>query len=165
MGADVDLRSFEDVMQKTTCVLHPLILRTCLGHLDRFTGVSFDIKVYPRQCTITIRGGQLKERAMQREVDFAFLPQPPEIGSRRLGRAVDPHWIDNNLFRQWKGCCDGQHNKTCQATPGSSQLASTRPAWLIDTLRLCLIPGDNNAPYVALSYVCKPLLIFVELAC
>jgi hypothetical protein len=91
MFAHDDLGSFEDVMRKTTCVLHPLILRTYLGRLDRSTGVSLDILVYPRQCTIHIQGGQLKQRAIKREVEFALLPQPPEIGSHRLGRAVDSH--------------------------------------------------------------------------
>jgi hypothetical protein len=45
----------------------------------------------------------------------------------------------------------------------TNRLEPARPAWLLDTRRLCLVPGTANAPYVALSYVWGQLPFFKTL--
>jgi hypothetical protein len=68
-------------------------------------------------------------------------------------RMLDTSWINSNLFRRWKRGCDSRQKRDCKMGPATGRLAPARPAWLIDTWRLCLVPGAVNAPYVALSYV------------
>jgi hypothetical protein len=52
----------------------------------------------------------------------------------------------------WEGP-DSQQKIYCQTGLASGRLAPASPAWLLDTWRLCLVPGVVNTPYVALSYV------------
>jgi hypothetical protein len=45
----------------------------------------------------------------------------------------------------------------------AGRLAPARPAWLLDTWRLCLVSGTVETPYVALSYVWGKKLFFKTL--
>ncbi|KAG4423904.1 hypothetical protein IFR04_002899 [Cadophora malorum] len=45
-----------------------------------------------------------------------------------------------------------QH-ESCNLASTARRLPPTRPLWLIDTLDLCLVPGDIEHEYIALSYV------------
>lgn len=68
-------------------------------------------------------------------------------------KILDPQWIDSNLFRRWKRGCDSRQRRDCKMGSATGRLVPARPTWLLDTWRLCLVPGAVNAPYVALSYV------------
>ncbi|KAF7556835.1 hypothetical protein G7Z17_g1176 [Cylindrodendrum hubeiense] len=71
-------------------------------------------------------------------------PQTPGYG-----RILDPNWIDLNLAKQWKKDCLTQHGEKCHNSLG---IRPVPPAWLIDTVNDCLVPGTGISDYVALSY-------------
>ncbi|KAJ2990194.1 hypothetical protein NUW58_g3074 [Xylaria curta] len=66
------------------------------------------------------------------------------------GCILDPDWVDTDLLRKWKHICLGAHGERCD---NSMKIWPTRPAWLIDVERKCLVSGQKcDDRFVALSY-------------
>ena len=148
----VDLGSLESVMVSTTCEVHPQMFRRIFrSYIDKVSIERFSIGCYPWGTFITAHGiGDYSDVSSSR---LKFAPVPSRVDTPENTRVVDPLWIDRNLFRHWRRQCDSQNKGICQVGYMNAQLTHNRPAWLIDTWRLCLTSGDNQAPYVALSYV------------
>lgn len=69
-------------------------------------------------------------------------------------REIDPQWIDINCLRGWLQTCDHVHGAQCYTSPGNlSASPRTRPRWLIDVCRGCIVLAGSSDRYVALSYV------------
>lgn len=66
-----------------------------------------------------------------------------------MGRQRDEDFIDINLAKNWISSCERNHTKSC----GIQTLPSTQLSWMIDTKNPCLVPAEDGARYVALSYV------------
>ncbi|KAI1087496.1 heterokaryon incompatibility protein-domain-containing protein [Rostrohypoxylon terebratum] len=63
------------------------------------------------------------------------------------GRILDPDWADVDLLPRWKHECVTAHGTKCG---NPLKIWPTRPAWLIDVERKCLVPGHEcDGPYVA----------------
>lgn len=62
----------------------------------------------------------------------------------------DKDWVDLDRLRRWKTECLTTHGQHCCNPLNRSRVT---PAWLIDTLHGCLVPGDSIENFVALSYV------------
>lgn len=98
---------------------------------------------------------------MSRDSPF---PQPPPYGIYPLrepndalnltcGRLLSSQWIDNGLPRLWKERCTKLHsNGLCNRAP-YKPVAATRPTWVVDVVRQCLVIAPAWSSYVALSYV------------
>ncbi|ORY54735.1 uncharacterized protein BCR38DRAFT_415228 [Pseudomassariella vexata] len=65
------------------------------------------------------------------------------------GRVLDPDWVDLELAKRWKRDCFIQHGEKCF---NPLRIRSVSPAWLIDVVENCLVPGAEIPKYVALSY-------------
>ncbi|KAI1390059.1 heterokaryon incompatibility protein-domain-containing protein [Hypoxylon trugodes] len=66
------------------------------------------------------------------------------------GRILNPDWVDIDLLPRWKHECLTAHGAKCE---NPLKIWRTRPAWLIDVERKCLVPGDKcDGPFIALSY-------------
>lgn len=65
------------------------------------------------------------------------------------GRILHSDWVDLDLLKQWKEMCMSSHGAKCE---NPMKIPATRPAWLIDTELQCIVPGDTNGDFVALSY-------------
>ncbi|KAK8241455.1 heterokaryon incompatibility protein-domain-containing protein [Phyllosticta capitalensis] len=72
---------------------------------------------------------------------------------RHPGRCVvlDPSWVDIGTIKEWKRTCLVEHGMECQ---NPTKVWSIRPAWLINVVDQCLVPGSvaTDAEFVALSY-------------
>ncbi|XDG04010.1 hypothetical protein ABKA04_003625 [Annulohypoxylon sp. FPYF3050] len=66
------------------------------------------------------------------------------------GRILNPDWADVDLLPRWKHECMTAHGTKCE---NPLKIWPTRPAWLIDVERKCLVSGHEcDGPYVAVSY-------------
>jgi hypothetical protein len=72
-----------------------------------------------------------------------------------IGRSLslNPNWIDIEPMRKWIRTCITQHGDKCEYPYKVFRIPRILPLWLIDTLRLCLVPGTLAHSYVTLSYV------------
>ncbi|GKU13068.1 unnamed protein product, partial [Fusarium langsethiae] len=77
-------------------------------------------------------------------VEDDSVPQHP--GTTRV---LDPEWADLAGLNTWKDTCTSSHGASCR---NPLKIWHTRPAWLIDVEQKCLVPGDVQGNYVALSY-------------
>lgn len=64
-------------------------------------------------------------------------------------RVLDPDWVDLDILNKWKDACISSHGVACH---NPLKIWHARPAWLIDVERECLVPGNVEGNYVALSY-------------
>lgn len=72
------------------------------------------------------------------------------------GRALilDPKWINADLVRGWISRCNSEHGEKCQSLPLFRSVDVILPMYLIDTIRHCVIPGNEaKGDYIALSYI------------
>ena len=65
------------------------------------------------------------------------------------GRTMDPDSVDLDLLKKWKDKCLSSHGNRCH---NPLKIWPVRPVWLIDVAQKCLIPGNVDGDYVALSY-------------
>ncbi|KAL3589558.1 hypothetical protein FPOAC2_11727 [Fusarium poae] len=77
-------------------------------------------------------------------VDQDSVPDHP--GTARI---LDPKWADLSVLNTWKDTCISSHGTSCQ---NPFKIWHTRPAWLVDVERKCLVPGNVEGNYIALSY-------------
>ena len=149
----INLGSFESVMVSTPCKIHPQMFRRIFRYskIDTVRFKRFSAAYNCWGMSITAHG--IDDYSGVSSFGLKFAPVPSRVDTPENTRVVDPFWIDRNLFRHWKRHCDSQNKGICHVGHVNAQLTHNRPAWLIDTWRLCLTSGDNQAPYVALSYV------------
>jgi len=62
----------------------------------------------------------------------------------------DEYWIKLETLQNWIKSCDAHHSEHCQSP---STLNISKPLWLIDVDRSCLVLGEHTHRYVSLSYV------------
>jgi hypothetical protein len=86
-------------------------------------------------------------------LDLHLLSLNPRLGLKSTAQIVHPQWIKHGLPRRWKEHCDCRHGTECRRVPLADFLTRSRPKWMIDVWRSCLVPGSPTAEYVALSYV------------
>jgi len=79
-------------------------------------------------------------------------PSRQQSAALEMGRLVKLDWINIDHVRSWKAACDNRHDKTINCT-SSFFLFSSRPIFLIDTWKHCLVPAGATKSYIALSYV------------
>ncbi|RGP61387.1 heterokaryon incompatibility [Fusarium longipes] len=65
------------------------------------------------------------------------------------GRILDAEWADLSVLTTWKDACLSSHTNSCH---NPLKIWPARPAWLIDVKQKCLVPGNVEGNYVALSY-------------
>lgn len=148
----LELGSFESVMVSTICKVHPQMLRRIFNSNTDFMGIT-RFSIFYRFGKIYIAAHGIDDYIDLFSSKLLFLPLPSRKDNHLISKFVNPHWIDHNLFRHWKRDCNSRNNQIFRVGLANAQLAHNRPAWLIDTWRLCLTPGDNQVSYVALSYV------------
>lgn len=66
-----------------------------------------------------------------------------------IARALDPKWVDTSVVELWRKQCASSHGASCE---NPLKIWSVRPAWVVDTKDMCLVPGKECKSYVALSY-------------
>ena len=67
----------------------------------------------------------------------------------RVGRVLNPDWVDLDTVKEWKQMCLSQHGEKCR---NPMKILPTSPAWLVDTGQRCIVSGEGQNSYVALSY-------------
>lgn len=155
---EIEIGSYEEVISSSSCDKHPQLFQAILDHSSKFVG-QFDVNTFigaSGTCGIEI-AVSVSERTDGKVyglAGFLYLLSSPLLSNICCqGKIVNTKWISRRLFSDWKASCNGNQNSACQKYHGPNGTLSARPKWLIDTRRLCLVPGTNNFPYVALSYV------------
>lgn len=80
---------------------------------------------------------------------LALIDQPSIPRHPGTVRTLHPEWADLGVLNTWKNTCLSSHGALCH---NPLKIWQTRPAWLIDTRKKCLVPGNVQGDYVALSY-------------
>lgn len=147
---------FEDITRRSTCEFHPRIL---LKPFQRH-GILHQLSKEEIFCGVrnAFQGMYLMVRVPlvndHRWISgLALVPSKFRIQSLHRGRILGAQYVDTNLLRRWRRSCNSQQHGGCRHNPIQYILAKTPPAYLIDTWSMCLIPGYENASYVALIYV------------
>ncbi|KAH7068952.1 heterokaryon incompatibility protein-domain-containing protein [Paraphoma chrysanthemicola] len=65
------------------------------------------------------------------------------------GDIMDPDWVDMTKVKQWKADCLASHGSKCD---NPLKIWTTTPAWFVDVELECVVPGKEDADFVALSY-------------
>lgn len=146
-------------MDSSKCKIHPPIFISYFGEGLHNRGiVAFKVST-KKECLHLhglIRIPGVHELHPQTTVVLRLLKKPKrkvDSGLTCSAKFVNKNWIDKTLLCEWKRSCDEGKHKICREGNASMKLPRVHPAWLIDTWRLCLVPGSTNIPYVALSYV------------
>ncbi|KAF4996636.1 hypothetical protein FGRMN_4382 [Fusarium graminum] len=63
--------------------------------------------------------------------------------------AMNPGWINLSIAKTWLEACITDHKPQCHLPRGFQAVS---PAWLIDTVERCLVPGTTSNEFIALSY-------------
>ncbi|KAK9769016.1 putative Heterokaryon incompatibility protein-domain-containing protein [Seiridium cardinale] len=66
---------------------------------------------------------------------------------------LDPSWVDIETLKDWLWTCDHNHGGPCREALAPDDTVETRPQWLVDIRRRCLVPAGPDDQYAALSYV------------
>ncbi|KAF7541336.1 hypothetical protein G7054_g725 [Neopestalotiopsis clavispora] len=88
-------------------------------------------------------------RAWYVEHDWLLVQSSAEAPIPGRGRLLDSDWVEIEILRNWKQECLTKHGTLC-CNP--FRVRHTHPAWLIDVVKNCLVPGDGISDFVALSY-------------
>ncbi|CAE6999761.1 hypothetical protein PTT_14704 [Pyrenophora teres f. teres 0-1] len=74
-------------------------------------------------------------------------------GHPGITRVVDPQWVRVEVVRDWITSCVNNHMDRFKMLPFSRDQDLIMPRYLVDTLRMCLVKGDQGkGDYFALSY-------------
>lgn len=107
----------------------------------------------PSDGFITFNGYIASEKHTIRSGRLRLLTPNPKLGLKATAQRIHPLWVNRSLPRRWKDCCDHCHGAECDKFRSGDFLFPSRPEWVIDVWRLCLVPGSTADEYVALSYV------------
>jgi hypothetical protein len=77
------------------------------------------------------------------------------------GFPMQRQWIDLSIPTEWLESCDELHQESCAKPLLSGRLSATRPTFVVDTLKHCLVKPLWDDSYVALSYVWGKRACFV----
>ncbi|KAF6816436.1 hypothetical protein CPLU01_13863 [Colletotrichum plurivorum] len=145
-------RPVEEVLSSTTsCPGHDTLIRYVLHDKDLAadnTYISFGRRGVPggncpyAQIIVDVRHSKFIHE-MRLTIDS------DELQASGYHRILDPDWVDLDLVRDWMHHCLTHHGAACQ-NPLNIQKVS--PAWVIDTVEDCLVPGKAAEEYVTLSY-------------
>lgn len=140
----VPLGSFDQILKDS-----------CPGHAPLFQCVR-DRTTVPEPVTVQINsGGRHIEVLGPTGMVIDFVEVRPvrseKFGDRigASGRIINPKWVDMDVVRQWMQECFSQHSEECV---NPLNIEHTSPAWLIDTTKQCLVPGEGIVDYITLSY-------------
>jgi hypothetical protein len=151
------LGSFEDVTLSTNCAAHRYLISECLriGGFPRhkesidWSGVSIlGVRSHKTMGLHDLSGSSGMFGPSLELVKTTYCS-----GFAGRGKISDSRWIDLDILRRWKSCCDLKHGRCSLHNPISSTLPPPRPGWLIDTWRYCLTVAQAGMSYMALSYV------------
>ncbi|CAG8974521.1 hypothetical protein HYALB_00009056 [Hymenoscyphus albidus] len=163
-----------EMMDSSTCDEHAKVIETYPHHdnimdLPNFIGLKLSntveylslwLDIAPGVDTSIGNGSEAYERFLEmqrmrtRFVTLRLLPSAePECQGKPTARYRNNKWIDVKLLLQWKRLCDSRNYKTCHVVNDLTQENNFHPTWLVDTQRMCLVPGATGISYVALSYV------------
>lgn len=144
----VNLGSFEEALS-TTCAAHKCLVEAFATHCGHPNADTQDIGLISGGHTSSVhmtesisRGGQFW--------DLLLVKDASEKSHPGKGRILDPDWVDLDMLKQWKHNCLALHGKSCD---NPMKIWASRPAWLIDVQRRCLVPGQVPGNFVALSYM------------
>lgn len=87
--------------------------------------------------------------ALQLTWDLLVMKKEPIPHHPGNGRILNPDWIDLEMLRGWKNKCFGTYGAEC-ANP--MKVWPTRPTYLIDVKKKCLVTGLVSGDFVALSF-------------
>lgn len=65
------------------------------------------------------------------------------------GGILDPDWVGLHIAKEWKTLCLSSHGDSCN---NPLKIWQTRPAWVVDVKKRCLVPKSKVDSFVALSY-------------
>jgi len=149
---EIDLGSFDEALS-SSCPRHTPLIKTfkdvCSGSKDRprrseTTDVGFG-KRYEggRKLTLT-------ESILQLGACWALLlkSNPGVPDHPGVGRVLDANWVDLSTVKEWKQMCLSWHSKKCR---NPMKIPPKSPAWLVDTVRRDIVPGEGQDSYVASS--------------
>ncbi|KAF5597597.1 heterokaryon incompatibility protein [Fusarium subglutinans] len=66
-----------------------------------------------------------------------------------IGRVLDTAWADVETVQKWKNKFIDCHGAKCE---NPLKVWPTRPAWLVDVQKQCIVPGNEPVDCVAISY-------------
>ncbi|CZR41678.1 uncharacterized protein FPRO_11268 [Fusarium proliferatum ET1] len=65
------------------------------------------------------------------------------------GRVLDTDWADAETITRWKHKCVSSHGARCE---NPIKVWPTRPAWLVDAQKHCMVPGFEPVDCATISY-------------
>ncbi|ETS81490.1 hypothetical protein PFICI_06492 [Pestalotiopsis fici W106-1] len=144
----------EDLIDQKPCNHHDPFISFLIGEMHS----PNDTRRMP-EVLVTSRdgeGGQMKRVRIPRQFgqrleawQYLFVETSTETQVVCRGRELDSDWVEVEVLRHWIQECVSKHGDLC-CNPFKIQ--HTHPAWLIDVVNNCLVPGDGVVNYVALSY-------------
>ncbi|KAK1539305.1 uncharacterized protein CCOS01_00619 [Colletotrichum costaricense] len=146
----VNLGSFEEALS-SKCSRHVPIVKMfhelCSKSRQLKSLDSADVGIrFPRtgalQLTENIKTGG-------RYADLLLVKRDSISSHPGIARILDPEWIDASVVTSWKQQCASSHGPKC-ANP--VKIWPIRPAWVVDTEKRCIVPGDGCESYATLSY-------------
>ncbi|KAH8650032.1 hypothetical protein BX600DRAFT_483938 [Xylariales sp. PMI_506] len=66
-----------------------------------------------------------------------------------VGRVLDPDWVDLSVVNKWKEKCLSTHGTKCS---NPMKVWPTKPAYLVDVEKKCVVSGKDCNSFVSLSY-------------
>ncbi|KAK7954777.1 hypothetical protein PG988_015471 [Apiospora saccharicola] len=120
----------------------------CADHKSLFRDFEASPDRELMQIYFTVQDSELKVRGSG-FLDFGIVKG---VGIQdhpsRFALATNP-WFDLGLIKFWKHRCINEHRQSC-GNPW--MIRQIKPAWLINTQRRCLVPGNEGGAYICLSY-------------
>ena len=165
----VPLSSLEQIVQKKECAFYRLVTHTVTVAFDE-EKLPFEIDGKPVMCELRILAmGTSLTGPRQLLVHLNVFPKGKSvIGStdhliygmtgRQLqdsdtmkGKSISLSRMSHSTIKSWYlTCLNGKCGETCFPTPTDSLPRGFR---LVDVQRMCIVEGNNNSRYLALSYV------------
>ncbi|KAI2627080.1 heterokaryon incompatibility protein-domain-containing protein [Hypomontagnella submonticulosa] len=154
---NIDLGSFEEALS-SPCPIHTPLIQMFRDYCQQGqsrglypSGMvgSSDVGIIPRKksrsASIRLSLSKLGLFWNLLLVNRTSVPNHPGTG-----RLLDPDWVDIDVLPRWKHKCLTEHGTRCE---NPLKIWPTRPAWLIDVERKCLVSGHKcDGAFVALSY-------------
>lgn len=163
------LGSPKEVILNSHCSIHQEAIRSGLAiHNSKITkNIEYFNCSFIRRKSLRISAnwkssGANDSRAQyHRELDLVPVLGPSK--TQLTGKSLHPQWIEHGLLSRWRLTCDLNLKDDCRQVFTKTRLVGTRPTWLVDTWTLCLVSGNRDDSYVALSYVWGPADFFQTL--
>ncbi|KLP07154.1 Uncharacterized protein LW94_6429 [Fusarium fujikuroi] len=148
-AAEINLGTYKEALS-TTCQNHKTLLQRFIDCILS-KGGTFDHRVIgfrkPHRgnsisLSQSLKGtGHLWDLLLVKKDDV-----PDHPGN---GRVLDTDWVDVETIKIWKHKCVSSHGARCG---NPLKVWPTRPAWLLDVQKQCIVPGLEPVDYVAISY-------------